>query len=104
MILADMPFEYLDVSAHAALPDQLSRPFSYISSQSLAAPRIAVLRRPHEVILDVILGVPRMRAPAIFRHQDDIVPEGAKALRLKAKALDLTNGSKKPHIAKPCYV
>jgi hypothetical protein len=53
------------------------------------------------VVLDFIDAV---RTLAIFRHQDDIVPEGAKALRLKAKALDLTNGSKKPHIAKPCYV
>ncbi len=52
---------------------------------------VTVLRRPHKVVLNVINAVGTL---AIFRHQDDIVPEGAKALRLKAKALDLANGSK----------
>jgi phage-related protein len=54
---------------------------------------VAVLRHPHKVVLNVIEAV---RTLAIFCHQDDILPEGAKAIRLKAKALDLANGSKLP--------
>ena len=61
MVTADMPFDYLYVHTFAYLPDQLSQPPPNI----LVEYRLAVLRDPHNVILDVIYA---MRRLAVLLH------------------------------------
>ena len=61
MVTADMPFEYLDIHACTYLSDELPQP----SPNFLVEHRLAVLRYPHNVILDVIYA---MRRFAVVLH------------------------------------
>ncbi len=87
MFLTDVPFQYLDVTAHTTLPNEFPCSFSYLTSEHV----VAVLRYPHKVVLDVVKAV---RPASVFCHQSAILAEDAKALRLKAKVLDLARGNK----------
>ena len=87
MFFANVPFEYLDVTAHTALSDKFPGSFGNLTAQHL----VAVLRHPYEVVLDV---VNRVCARSILCHQSVIVAAPAKAVRLKAKVLDLARGNK----------
>lgn len=90
MFLANVSFQYLDVTAHTALSDEFPRSFSYLATEHM----VAVFRDLHKMVLD---GVKRVRPCSVLRHQSAILTEDAKALRLKAKVLDPAHGNKQLH-------
>jgi hypothetical protein len=49
MVAADMPFEYLDIHTRTYLSNELSQAYSGV----LVEHRLAVLRYPYNVVLDV---------------------------------------------------
>jgi hypothetical protein len=95
VIHTDMPCHNLNVAAQAHLAQDLARSFGHFTAQNL----VSIFRDPHQVILDV---VDRMGSFVIVWHVS-LVPflSGesysqfrAKAIRLKAKVLDLASGNK----------
>jgi len=95
MVSTHMPLQNGYIPAQAHLSQYLTRPLGHLPPQDL----IAVFRHPHQMILDVI---ERVRSFAIVWHAT-FSPSGlkvilpcflAKAIRLKAKVLDLAHGNK----------
>ncbi len=88
MVSADVPLKDGQIAAHADLPDQLTGTFCHFAFQELRP----LCRHPHQVVFD---GVDCVTPFAILWHL--ALPFGgpsylAKAIRLKAKALNLAIG------------
>lgn len=75
MLLADTPFQYFEITAHATLSDRFLRSFSYFTPEHT----VTVLCDPYKVILNV---VKTMGPCSVLCHQSASLAKDAKALRL----------------------
>ena len=71
MVLGHMPFHDLDLVLPAYIPDQISDPLGYVSTQY----RSSIFRYPHHMQMDL---ENRMRTVSIIRHPPSLVL-GARA-------------------------
>ena len=89
MIFANMPLQYLDIPTQATLSDQLPCPQRHFPFQHV----ITILCHPHKMVFDIIHAMWSLSVLWHLTSFSPILPQRrAKAIRLKAKVLDLALG------------